>query len=119
MGRLIQNYSASEKMPTLVFLSHVGSIDETMNFTFTDGSIRYFERIIKNAFDYTLVDNVGTGKIRVSYNRPNLNITEYSNGAKTLKAGDSIYIEDEVWNIKILFLESSIIELVLKSDKNN
>ncbi len=117
MGRQIQNIGPSEAMPTVVFLMNTASAGTIMGYNFINGSIRYFEKILKNSFEYTLVDNIGNGTIRISYNRPSLDITGYTDGAKTLKPGDSLYIEESIWFIKIYYIETSIVELILKSDK--
>ena len=105
----------SNTLPTLVLLSYTGIADETKEYNFVDGSITYFEFVLKNAFDYVLVDNIGSGLVRVSYNRLALDITNYTNGAKTLKSNDSLYMEETVWNIKLFFVQSSTIEIILKS----
>jgi len=118
MGRKTQNISPTEAMPTTIFLVNAASAGETKEYKFTDGSIKYFEKRLRNSFDYTMIDNIGNGQVRVSYNRPSLNITNYINGAKTLKAGDSIYIEESVWFVKIYYIENSTVELILKSDKD-
>jgi len=118
MGRRIPHQSPSEKMPTLVFLTVSEVAGTDTNFNFIDGSIRYYERILKNAFSYVMIDNIGNGTIRVTYNRPYLDLTTYIDGAKTLKAGDALYVEEDVQNIKIHFIEDSIVEMVLKSDKD-
>ncbi len=117
MARSVPHSNPSENMPTVVLLYGTGSPGQVKDFKFTDGSIRYFERILKNSFTYVLIDNIGTGKVRITYNRPELDISNYMDGAKTLRAGDSIYLEEDVWHIKVFFIESSTVELVLKSDK--
>lgn len=117
MGRFVQDTSPTESMPTIVLLAHAGVAGSTKEYTFTNGSIRYFEKTLKNAFDYTLIDNIGSGLIRISYNRPALEITSYTDGAKTLKSNDAFYAEEEIWYIKIYFIEASTVEIVLKSTK--
>jgi len=118
MGRQTQNTGPAEVMPTAIFLVNVASAGVTKEYNFINGSVKYFEKKLKNSFDYTLIDNIGSGSVRISYNRPSLNITGYVNGAKTLKSGDSIYIEEPVWYLKIYYIENSTVELVLKSDKD-
>jgi len=118
MARKIPINSPSEKMPTLVLLTTSAAAGEVKSFKFTDGSIRYYERILKNSFLYVMIDNIGSGEIRVTYNRPELDLITYIDGSKTLKAGDSLYVEEEVWHVKIYFIQDSIVELVLKSDKD-
>ena len=117
MTRPKRNLSPTDKMPTTVLLVHAGVIAEIVDFNFIDGSVVYNGREVKNAFDFTLFDNIGNGVIRITYNSPSKDITSYVNGAKTLKAGDSFYIEEEIKNVKIYFVEASIVELVLKSEK--
>jgi len=118
MGRQVQDFSPSEKMPTIVLLAAMGSVGSIKEYNLIDGSITYFERTLRNSFSYTMIDNIGAGEIRVTYNRPALSINTYTNGAKTLKSGDSLYVEEDVWHIKIYFVQDSTVELVLKSDKD-
>lgn len=107
-----------QELPTTVLLTTTGVAGETIDYIFTDGSIKYYESVLKNAFSYTMIDNLGSGMIRVSYNRPYLDTSDYIDGAKTLRTWDSLYIEEEISNIKIYFVEDSIVELILKSDKD-
>lgn len=118
MGRQSPQQGPSEKMPTLVLLATTGAAGTTKEYNFINGSIVYYERILKSAFSYTMIDNIGAGEIRVTYNRPALSLTTYIDGAKTLKSGDSLYVEEDVWHIKIYFVQDSTVELVLKSDKD-
>ena len=118
MGRRVQRYSPTENMPTVVLLAHTGTAGTTQEYNLIDGSIKYYERTLKNSFDFTMIDNIGAGQIRVTYNRPAIDITDYTDGAKTLRSGDSLYLEDSVWNIKIYFIQDSTVELILKSDKD-
>ena len=117
MSRPPLNSSPPASIPTTVLLAYSGTAGETKEYTFTDGSIRYFDTSLRNSFAYVMIDNFGTGLIRISYNQPARTITDYVDGAKTLKAGDSFYIEESIWYIKIYFIGSSTVELVLKSDK--
>ena len=117
MGRVSQRISPSEAMPTTIFLACSGLAGTTKEYTFTNSSIVYFENVIANSFDYLMLDNLGSGLIRISYNRPSLDITSYTNGAKTLKSGDSLYLEESIWFLKILFIEDSTVELIMKSGK--
>ena len=118
MARKSQRYSPTEKMPTIVLLAYTGSAGTTKEYNFIDGSVRYYERILKNSFDFTMIDNIGTGSIRITYDRPALEINDYIDGAKTLRPGDSMYLEDEIWHLKIYFIQDSTVEVVLKSDKD-
>ena len=92
-----------------------GNAGEYLNINFMDGSVQYFDTALKQAFDYVLVDNIGEGQIRVMHNRLYDDLINPAVGAKTLKASDSIYIEEEVKSLRIYFIESSTIELVLKT----
>jgi len=112
-----QQITPYESMPTTIILTHTGNSGDTKSYNFIDGSIRYYESVLKNAFTYTLFDNMGDGRVRISYNRPALDLSNYINGAKTLKSGDSLYIEETISNIKIYFIEDSTIEIILKSAK--
>jgi hypothetical protein len=113
----IHTDSVSEAIPTTVLLYHIGTAGETKDYILTDGSITYFERKLRSSFEFALIDNLGTGSIRISYNRPALDLSNYTNGAKTLKTGDSFYIEEIITSLKIYFVQNSAIEIVLKSAK--
>ena len=117
MGRNIQAFSASEKMPTTIILVASGIAGEELNYNLIDGSIQYYEATLKNSFSFVLFDNIGTGLVRVSYNRPYIHLEDYVNGAKTMQSGDSFSIVDDVTFIKIYFIADSVVEMVLKSDK--
>lgn len=108
----------SAPINTIVLLSVSGTAGQTIGYNFKDKSIRYFEYVLDQSFTYTLVDNIGTGSIRISYNRPSLEISTSTDGSKTLKAGDSIYIEESIWHINIYYIENSTVELILKNDKS-
>lgn len=118
MARAINTQTLSEKLPTTVILTHEGTGGQTKKYVFNDKSIRYFDKLLANSFDYVLFDNVGTGDIRISYNFPTLDITGYANGSKTLKAKDSFYIEDDIWCVNIYYIGDSATEIVLKTDKD-
>ena len=118
MGRSVQRYSPTEQMPTIVLLAHTGVAGTTKEYNFIDGSIVYYEIVLKNSFDFSMVDNIGAGQIRITYNRPSLEIADYINGAKTLLSGDSMYLEDAMWHLKLYFIQDSTVEIVLKSDKD-
>lgn len=98
-----------------VFLAQTGAAAETFEFNFLDGSIYYFDRDLKQSFEYVLVDNIGTGSIRLAFNRLGMTLTSSINGAKTLRSGDSLYIQDSIQNLSLYFIESSAIELILIS----
>ena len=113
-----QVLTSTDRMPTTVLLFHAGSAGETKEYIFTDKSITYFEYKIANSFDYVMIDNCGVGDIRISYNRPALDITNYTNGAKTLSTKEAFYVEEAIWYIKIYFITDSVVEIILKSDRN-
>ena len=89
----------------------------TNSLIFNDGSIEYFGISIRQNFQYALIDNVGLGTVRISYNRPGIDMSLPTNGAKTLDAKDALYIEEEVWGIDIYYETASTVEIILKSDK--
>lgn len=102
------------KYKNLVLLvSDSGSAGVYEEFNFKDGSIQYFDAALKQSFQYTLIDNLGTGSIRVCYNRPGYDLTSSVIGAKTLRSLDSIYLDEDIWNIRIYYIEPSTVELVL------
>jgi hypothetical protein len=82
-------------------------------FNFKDGSISYFDANLKQSFQYTLIDNIGRGIIRICYNRPGYNLTSAVIGTKTLYPLDSLYLDEDIWNIRIYYVEPSTVELVL------
>jgi len=119
MPRPIQSFTPQDKTLSMVFLvSSSGTATTYSDFNTKDGSIDYFGTHLRQAFDYTLIDNLGGGLIRVCYNKPEYDLTNYAIGAKTLKAGDALYIEEEVWHLRIYYIVPSIVELVFKSDKD-
>lgn len=83
------------------------------DFNFRDGSIDYFNTHIKQSFNYTLIDNIGTGSIRVCYNRPGYDLSTSVTGSKTLRSLDSLYLDEDIWHIRIYYIEASTVELVL------
>lgn len=98
-----------------VFLAQTGLAAEKYDFNFLDGSIDYFDRELRQSFEYVLIDNIGTGTIRIAFNRLGMTLTSSVNGAKTLKANDSLYIQDSIQSLSIYFLENSTVELILIS----
>jgi len=109
--------SPTERQVNLVILSNTGTIGTYRTYTFNNGSIDYLGSILNQSFRYVLIDNIGTGSIRVTYNRPDYDISSSVDGAKTLSSGDSLYIEEAIWCIRIYFISNSTVELVLNSDK--
>jgi len=96
-----------------VLLSRTGIIGETKSLDFLDGSISYFGGTIKQTFEYILIDNIGDGSIRVSFNKPGMTLTSSMDGAKTLNSGDNLYIQESIRNIDIYFIGASIVEFIL------
>lgn len=99
-----------------LFLSVTKSGGETAIFNFLDGSISYFGSPIKKSIYHILVDNLGVGNVRMSI-RSGLDLSSSITGAKTVKAGQSLYINDDIDYLEIYFLTSSTVELaVIVSD---
>jgi|MudIll2142460700_1097286.scaffolds.fasta_scaffold19223_3 hypothetical protein len=95
-----------------IFLSATKSGGETATFNFLDGSVSYFGNPIKKSIYHLLVDNLGIGNVRMSI-RSGLDLSSSITGAKTIKAGQSIYINDDIDYLEIYFLTSSTVELVI------
>ena len=119
MTRPVQQKSPEDLTLTMVMLISSSGVAGIYNdFNFKDGSIDYFGIKVKQAFKYTLIDNIGTGYIRICYNRPEYDLTKQVIGTKMLKSGDTLYIDENVWNIRIYYITPSSVELILKSDKS-
>lgn len=117
MPRPIDKYSnPRDDYFKLSLLYDIGTAGIAKLLRFDDGSINYLGAFLKQNFMYLLIDNIGTGSIRISFNKPTLDISSSKNGAKTLKAGDSLYIEDDVWCVNIYYIENSEVELVLRNN---
>ena len=99
---------------TAVFLADTNFADSYTKYNFLDGTFTYLGMNIKQEYNYFLIDNIGTGKIRFSVNRPDIDLSAPVYGAKTLKPGDAIYFEEDVWHISIYYIEDSSVEVVLK-----
>ena len=82
---------------------------------FRGKSIVYFDIPIDQTYDHVLIDNIGTGDIRIAL-RPGLVLTDPIIGAKTLKAGDSLYVSERIEHITIYFIQTSTVELILLED---
>ena len=76
-------------------------------YVFNNGSISYYQNPINQSFEHVLVDNIGTGKVRIAFNKLGLDLVNPMDGAKTLKSGDSLYINQCIDNITIYFVGSS------------
>jgi hypothetical protein len=119
MTRPVQSISPTDKFLTMALLTVSGvSPGDYSDVSLNDGSINYFGITIKQTFQYVLIDNIGTGNIRICYNKPGYNLSTSVIGSKTLKSGDSLYIEEEIWHLRIYYITPSTVEFVLKSDKD-
>jgi hypothetical protein len=126
MPRTIDQYKSGQmyvephdNIVPLVIIPLSGSTGQIHQVNFSDGSIEYYGHYLRQMFRYTLVDNIGGGQIRVSYNRPDMDLTLPVKGAKTLSPMDSIYIDEDVWAITVYFLMASTVEIVAKSFKDD
>jgi len=114
-----QSPSSSNSLVSLALLVPATGLAGTYaDFNFEDGTINYLGVLLRQTFQYTLIDNRGAGSIRICYNRPGYSLTTGVAGSKTLGSGDSIYIEEDVWHVRIYYITPSVVELVLKSDKS-
>ena len=117
MARNVQQITPTDRQYATAILARSGPMQTYLNLNFLDGSILYLGNPITQDFKYVLVDNLGAGTIRVTYNRPSDNLTSPIDGAKTLPTLNSMYIEDKIWHIRIYFITASQVELVMISDK--
>lgn len=101
---------------TATFLADTNFAGNYTKYNFLDGSFTYLGMNIKQEFNYFLIDNIGTGSIRFCINRPDISMVVPVYGAKTLKPGDAIYFEENVWHISIYYAENSSVEIILKSE---
>jgi len=112
------NPPTADKTFSQVMLVDVSSTGKVSNYDFLNHSITYFDYTISQSFQYVLIDNRGKGDIRVSYNRPSLDMSLPVDGAKTIGSGESLYIEDDTWYISIYYVGSAHTEIILKSNSN-
>lgn len=110
--------SPKDLMQSFVLLSISGNAGEYQNVNFIDGSYTYLGYKLQNAFEYILLDNIGSGLVRFTYNRPDYNITTSVDGSKSLKSLDTIYFDEEIWHVRIYFEEASTVEILCKSLKD-
>jgi hypothetical protein len=101
---------ARQDTPTILYVVTT-STGQYSVVNFRDNSIEYFNKTINQTYEYVLIDNTGSGAIRISF-IPGLELTSPISGSKTLKAGESLYIEDSISLINIYFIESSTVEIV-------
>lgn len=115
--KIIGNDLAVPSSPNQVigtlFLVQEGSATELHLLDFLEGGIEYYGKTIKQSFEYVLIDNIGSGEIRIAFNILGMDLSNPIKGAKTLRAGDSLYIQDSVRNVSLYFLQDSIVELVV------
>lgn len=114
--KTVNNQSPIDSQITMALLVGSGIAGTYSTFNFLDASIHYFGVSMKQTFQYTLIDNIGTGEIRVCYNKPEYTLTNPIIGSKTLSSKDSMYIEEDVFSIRVYYITASTVELVLKSD---
>jgi hypothetical protein len=119
MPRTPQQITPTERQMNLVILATSSGAAQYVNYNFLNGSINYLGNPITQSFQYVTIDNIGEGIIRVTYNRPDYEIRTLTNGAKTMIGGSSFFIDDDVWCIRIYFVEASVVEIVMNSDKKN
>lgn len=107
--------SNNQQIVKTLFLVNIGTTGDLNEYDFTSGSVSYFARSVNQSFEHILVDNVGDGLIRVAFNKLGLDMATPVSGAKTLKAGDTFYIEDYIRQLSIYYIENSTVEIVLMS----
>ena len=78
---------------------------------FLNKSIQYFDVPVSQAFQNILIDNIGDGDVRFTFNSA-IDITLPTTGAKTLVSKDSIFFQDNISYIRIYFITASTIEVV-------
>ena len=117
MGRRVQDISPNDRLFATAILARSGPAKTYLDLNLLDGSILYLGNPVTQDFKYILVDNIGAGSIRVTYNRPSDDLSSLIDGAKTLFTLNSMYIEDKVWHLRIYFITSSQVEIVMISDK--
>lgn len=107
--------SSINQVVKTLFLVNSGTTDDLNEYNFTQGNVNYFSRNINQSFEYVLIDNIGDGTIRVAINKLGLTMTNPINGAKTLKSGDVLYIDDFIRQLSIYYVEDSTVEMILMS----
>ena len=111
--------SRPKKIYKTVFLTEVGAAGETKVINFKNGSRTYMSRPLAESFRQMLVDNVGFGEVKFTYNHMFYKISEVNiDGAKTLKSGDVMTVVDDggIDFIQIHFIMDSTIEIALYLD---
>lgn len=97
----------------VLLADHSNTAGVTNEFAFNNETVQYFNYKLQQTFDSLFIDNTGDGDIRITFNKPGLNMTSPANGAKTLKAGESIYIEETIWQVGIYYIAPTTVELIL------
>ena len=115
VGDGIPHPSSINQIVKTLFLVNSGTTGDLNEYDFTQGNVNYFSRNINQSFEYVLIDNIGDGTIRVAINKLGLTMTNSINGAKTLKAGDILYIDDYIRQLSIYYVEDSTVEMILMS----
>jgi len=113
VGNGIATPSSDQQVIGTIFLARTATAGNYVDVDLLNGNIQYFERTIRQSFEYVMVDNIGSGETRLSFNKPGMDLSSSIDGAKTLRAGDSLYIQDSVRHLRLYFIEDSIIELIL------
>jgi hypothetical protein len=113
IGNDIPNPTSPNQIMKTIFLVDSGTSGNLTEYDFLNDGISYFQKTIKQTFEYVLIDVTGDNSVRVSFNRPGINLSNAINGAKTLKSQDSLYIEDCIQQISIYYLGNSSVEMIL------
>lgn len=111
MSRKFQHITPTDKMSGCVFIPVSGSAGETHTLNFADGSITYYGKKLTQSFSYVMIDNIGSGSVRVTLDLSGLDLTSSIAGAKTLLPRDTLHIEELVEIIEIYFIEASTVEI--------
>lgn len=99
------------KFKESIFIIVTGNAQTTHSISLSDGSYVYRGRSVSQTFTSCLVDNVGSGLCKISF-EPHIDF-EGCEGYKTLFPKDCFYIESTIGFIQIYFVQDSIVELVL------
>jgi len=116
MSRKFPYITPTDKMSGCVFIPVSGSAGETHTLNFADGSITYYGKKLTQSFSYVMVDNIGSGSVRVSFDLSEIDLTNPIAGAKTLLSRDTLHIEELVEIVKIYFIEASTVEIAALLD---
>lgn len=107
--------SSDNQIEKTLFLTDIGVVGDTNEYDFISGDIFYFKKNINQSFEHILIDNIGTGSIRIAFNKLGLEMVNPITGAKTLKAGDTFFVDNNIRQLSIYYIDDSIVELVLIS----